>query len=472
MSIISLGLVALSSIYLWYLILTDNFTFAYVASYSSTTLPTMYKVSAFWAGQQGSFLLWLLFHAIAGVMIVYRRTLPSTLTVYYFLQSALTILVLAKSPFALSEVEVIDGVGLNPMLQDPWMAIHPPLIFVGYAFLAVPFALSLGSLITEPAKRDFLEPSRIWTLIAWAFLGAGIFVGGYWAYKVLGWGGYWGWDPVENSSLVPWLMSAVLLHLINLSKSKPAVVPIVHLAAIFTYSLVIYGTFLTRSGILGDFSVHSFSNSNIGLTIAVINAMVLIGGLVIMLQKAQYLPKGKMYESFSDSAFLILLGSLILVFIASIVWIGMSMPLLTSAFDNPAAVDTAFYTRTTSPLVVIIAILIILDFKGRIGTRSKEQGASGVAKRILEPCPLTLAPKIAHIGVIFGLTAIMLSSSGSTVSEELTPNIKTELIGHTITYKGQTFDEDGKSKYYIYDVDGEEVRALTKLKGSGEDAAR
>lgn len=187
-------------------------------------------------------------------------------------------------------------------------------------------------------------------------------------------------------------------------------------AAIFTYSLVIYGTFLTRSGILGDFSVHSFSNSNVGLIIAIINAIVLIGGLFILMQKVQYLPKGKMYESFSDRAFLILLGSLILIFVAVIVWIGMSMPLLTAALDNPAAVDTDFYTRTTSPLAIVIALLIIIIF-----AKYKLKGISR---------------------------------------------------GGIITHKGQTFTEDGTAKYYVYDVDGEEVRALTKLRGSGEDSAR
>ena len=451
---LSFALIVFASGYLWYLMLNDRFDISYVASYSSMELPTVYKVSAFWAGQQGSFLLWLLFHAIAGLILVHQRAMPSTLTVYYFLQSALTILVLAKSPFVASEVAVVDGVGLNPLLQDPWMAIHPPIIFLGYAFLAVPFALSLGSLITEPANRNFLEPSRVWTLIAWAFLGAGIFVGGYWAYKVLGWGGYWGWDPVENSSLVPWLLSAVLLHLIKLSKSKPAVVPVTHIAAIFTYSLVIYGTFLTRSGILGDFSVHSFSNSNIGLTIAIVNAMVLIGGLIILMQRSQYLPKGKMYESFSDRAFLILLGTLVLVFVAVIVWIGMSMPLLTAAMDNPAAVDTAFYVRTTSPLGLVIAILIIANF---VKYKFKGIGLGGI---------------ITHIGVLAGLVAIVLSSNGETISQELTPNVETELIRHKITYKGQNFTEDSTTKYYVYDVDGVEVRALTKLRGSGEDAAR
>lgn len=453
-STFSLVFVILASLYLWLIILTDNFEFAYAASYSSISMPVVYKISAFWAGQQGSFLLWLLFHAIAGIILVYNRSMPSTLTIYYFLQSALTILVLAKSPFAMSEVTLADGVGLNPLLQDPWMAIHPPIIFLGYALLAVPFSLSLGSLITEPATRNFLESARRWTLIAWAFLGAGIFVGGYWAYKVLGWGGYWGWDPVENSSLVPWLMSAVLLHLINLSKSKSAVVAITHIAAIFTYSLVIYGTFLTRSGILGDFSVHSFSESNIGLTISIVNAIVLIGGLLILMQKLQYLPKGKMYENFSERAFLILLGSLVLVFVAVIVWIGMSMPLLTMLMDNPAAVDTDFYVRTTSPLAFVIAILIVAIF---VKFKFKGISCGGI---------------ITHIGVLAGLIAIVLSSSGNTISQELTPNVETELIGHKIIYQGQDFNEDNSEKFYVYSVDGEEVRALTKLRNSGEDAAR
>ena len=454
LSITSIALITLTSLYLWFLILNDNFDTAYVASYSSIALPTVYKISAFWAGQQGSFLLWLLFHSIAGIVLVYQRVLSSALKIYYFLQAALIILVLAKSPFTPTETTVLDGVGLNPLLQDPWMAIHPPIIFLGYALLAVPFSLSLGSLITEPAARNFLESARRWTLIAWAFLGAGIFVGGYWAYKVLGWGGYWGWDPVENSSLVPWLMSAVLLHLINLSKSKPAVVAITHVAAIFTYSLVIYGTFLTRSGILGDFSVHSFSNSNIGLIIAIVNAIILIGGLLILMQKSQYLPKGKMYESFNERAFTILLGSLILVFVAVIVWIGMSMPLLTLAMDKPAAVDTSFYVKTTSPLALIIAILIISIF-----AKFKLKGIS-------------LGGIITHIGVLTGLLAIFISAHGSTVSQELTPNIENDLIGHKIIYEGQEFSEGGKEKFYVYNVDGEKIKALTKLRSNGEDAAR
>ena len=453
-SAISLILITLTSSYLLFLILNDDFEIAYVANYSSTTLPLMYKISSFWAGQQGSFLLWLLFHSIAGLILSFQAVNQSTMKIYNFLQAMLTILVLMKSPFELNEVEILDGAGLNPLLQDFWMAIHPPIIFVGYALLAVPYSLSLGNLLTEPAVQNFLETSRRWTLIAFEFLSAGIFVGGYWAYKVLGWGGYWGWDPVENSSLVPYLMSAVLLHLINLTKSKPAVLPMTHLAAIFTYALVIYGTFLTRSGILGDFSVHSFSESNIGLIISIVNAIVLIGGLTILLVKSTHLPKGKMYESFNEQAFLILLGSLILVFVAIIVWIGMSMPLLTQLIEKPAAVDTDFYVKTTSPLALIIAVLIIVTF---IKYKLKTISFGGI---------------ITHIGVLTGLLAILVSSNGETTSKELMPNVETEILGHKIKYEGQEFNEEDSEKFYVYNVDGEVVKALTKLKISGEDAAR
>ena len=453
-SILSLFCVTLTSLYLWWLIFNDQFDIAYVANYSSSTLSTVFKISAFWAGQQGSFLLWLLFHASAGAILTFRKTPPAALRVYYFLQFTLIILVLAKSPFELSEVVLNEGVGLNPLLQDFWMAIHPPIIFLGYALLAVPISLSLGELLTAPASRDWLESARCWTLIAWAFLGAGIFVGGYWAYKVLGWGGYWGWDPVENSSLVPWLLSAVLLHFINLSKSKPAVLPVTHLAAIFTYSLVIYGTFLTRSGILGDFSVHSFAGSNIGLVISIVNAIILIGGLTILFVKLQYMPKEKMYETFSERAFLILLGALIIIFIAIIVWIGMSMPLLTQMLEKPSSVDTEFYVKTTSPLALVIAVLIITSF---IKYKFKSISVGGI---------------ITHIAVLTGLLAILISSNGDSTSKELMPNVEENLLGHKVTYKGQEFIEGGKEKFYIYEVDGETVKALTKLRLNGEDAAR
>lgn len=446
---VSAALVVAASAWLWILIFTNDFSVAYVAAYSSTKLPALYKISAFWAGQQGSFLLWLLIHALAGLILIRRKTPASALAVYFFLEILLIIFVLEKSPFAANPAQVSEGVGLNPLLQDFWMAIHPPVIFVGYALLAVPVSLSVGALLEAPASKGWLEPARKWTLIAWSFLGAGIFIGGYWAYKVLGWGGYWAWDPVENSSLVPWLLSAVLLHLINLARKKSSVLPLAHIAAVFTYSLVIYGTFLTRSGILGDFSVHSFVDSEIGLTIALANAAVLLGGLAIIFAKAKKFPAGRLYESFSDAAFIILLGMLLIIFVAVIVWLGMSMPLLTRALENPAAVDADFYVKSTAPIAaVLVALVVYSTAKFRI----------------------SLGGKIAHAGFVLGLAAVVISSSGETVTAELSNGVEVELAGHKIIYGGQIIE--ARQKFYVYSVDGQEVRALTKLRGNGEDAAR
>ena len=428
-ALVTAALVVAASAWLWILIFTDDFSVQYVAAYSSTKLPVLYKISAFWAGQQGSFLLWLLIHALVGVILVFRKTPAEALAVYFALEILLVVFVAAKSPFAANPAQVSEGVGLNPLLQDFWMAIHPPIIFAGYALLAVPLSLSLGALIKSPASKSWLEPARKWTLIAWSFLGAGIFIGGYWAYKVLGWGGYWAWDPVENSSLVPWLLSAVLLHLINLAQKKSAVLPVAHIAAVFAYSLVIYGTFLTRSGILGDFSVHSFAGSDVGLTIALANALVLIGGLAIIFVRAKKFPAGRMYDSFSEPAFIILLGMLLIVF--------------------AAAVDEEFYVRTTAPIAAILVALIIF---------------SSVKFRI------SLGGKIAHAGFVGMLAAAVISSSGESVTAELANGVEAEIAGHKIIYSGQIIE--ARRKFYVYSVDGQEIRALTKLRGNGEDAAR
>ena len=452
-ALISAAFITAASLLLWILIFENNFSVEYVAAYSSTTLPTIYKISAFWAGQQGSFLLWLMIHAIIGAVLTFRRTSAAALGIYFLLQSVLVFLVLVKSPFVEHSAQVFEGVGLNPLLQDFWMAIHPPIIFVGYALLAVPLALSLGSLLTEAAPRSWLEEARKWTLLAWSFLGAGIFIGGYWAYKVLGWGGYWGWDPVENSSLVPWILAAVLLHLINLARKKSAVLAQAHVAATFTYSLVIYGTFLTRSGILGDFSVHSFAGSNIGMVIALVNALVLIGGLVIILVKAKQFPQGELYKSYGESSFIILLSCLLMIFIATIVWIGMSMPLLTQLVGQAAAVDSDFYVKSTAPIALTLAVLMIYTFIkfGRM---------------------ISLGGKIAHVGFLAMLAAIVISAQGETVTQELPTRAKVSIAGHEIIYEGQVFQEDERQKFYVYNIDGEIVRALTKLRGNGEDAAR
>ena len=486
----------IASIYLWVMILGDHFEIAYVASYSSKELPLMYKISAFWAGQQGSLLLWLLIHALASLYLCCRQHMKAAgLLVYALIESLLVILVLAKSPFVASVTAVQDGVGLNPLLQDPWMAVHPPVIFIGYALLAVPFAYAMGALLKDEDQKSWLEPARRWALFA------------YWAYKVLGWGGYWGWDPVENSSLVPWLLAGAFVHILHVAKRRPAALSVLHLSVIFTFALVIYGTFLTRSGILGDFSVHSFSGTSIGMTLAVVNAIVLIGGLALLAIKAGNLPQGKLYEAHASREFCLLLGALVLVFISAIIFIGMSMPLFTQLIGKPAAVDTDFYVRTTLPLAIAMCLIMAAAGCLRYGCQAEKLGkilpaallAIGIALAFVAgvhaPGLLVLAAVailllgatfvgwhrgmlrlgavIAHGGVALALFAMVLSGGASqSLSQEFKPGESVTIGGYAVTYKGQLFAEDGTMKFYRYLVDGSEVRAMTKLHKNGEDAAR
>lgn len=501
-------LVLTASLYLWFLIFSNRFDIGYVASYSAAELPEMYKVAAFWAGQQGSFLLWLLIHAGAGAYLAWRQQLPATgLAVYMAIQSLLTVLVLAKSPFVPNENDVANGLGLNPLLQDPWMAVHPPIIFAGYALLAVPLVYCAAALLTGQKPQEWLPAARKWALVAWSFLGAGIFIGGYWAYKVLGWGGFWGWDPVENSSLVPWLAAAIFVHVLRVAQVRPAVVSLVHLAAIFAFALVLYGTFLTRSGILGDFSVHSFSGTSIGMTIAVVNALVLVAGLLLLIVKAKTLPQGEYYPGYDSREFMLLLGALLLVFMGVIIFLGMSMPLLTQLVDKPAAVDTDFYVRTTMPLAVAMMLTVSCAClrgygQGKMVASGMPLVAAGLlgiaggwAVGIKQLWPLLLAGTAvmgavaslmawrrgnmrlggmtAHLGLGIALLAIVLAGSGSqSYSQEMTVGESYEILGHAVQFKGQEYSADQREKYYVYTVDGQEVRALTKLHANGTDAAR
>ena len=503
------ALAVVASGYLWWLIFQNRFDIAYVAGYSSAELSPMYKISAFWAGQQGSFLLWLLIHAVAGLVLATRQRLAASgMAVYLALQAALAVLVLAKSPFAANPQTVMNGQGLNPLLMDPWMAIHPPVVFIGYALLAVPLVYAATALLRGDKTLAWLETARQWLLVAWAFLGAGIFIGGYWAYKVLGWGGFWGWDPVENSSLVPWLLATVLLHVLKVARVRQPALSLVHLAAIFTYAFVLYGTFLTRSGILGDFSVHSFSGSSIGLTIAVVNGIVLLAGLALLALRADTLPKGDVYPAYGSREFMVLLGMLVTVFIAALVFLGMSMPLLTQLVGQPAAVDTAFYVRTTLPLAIVLMLTLGCACLHRYGAGNvvthrlvpfavvavigaaaaflagvhevlpvllAAASATGIAATLVgwRAHAIGLGGMVAHVGLGLAFFSMVLAGNGSqSVTQELTPGEPVTLLGHEIVYEGQEFEADGSAKHYVYTVDGRRVTALTKLHMNGEDAAR
>ncbi len=350
----------LASAYLYYLIFSDNFAFRYVWEYSSSTQPFFYKLAAFWAGQAGTYLLWLLLSALFGYQILshgggYR--LPA-MVVLTLVNMFLLVLMTQVSPFELMPFYSPDGAGLNDLLRDPWMVIHPPIVFVGYAMAGVAVAFAMAALIRnrydEWAVRVFP-----WVAMTALMLGAGNILGGYWAYKTLGWGGYWAWDPVENSSFIPWLVSLALLHGLILEKRTGAFRRTNLALTAFTFVLVVYGTFLTRSGVLADFSVHSFVDlgQNSWLVAFLIGYAVLAAGLLVW--RAGSVDSKPFDYNFFTRRFSLFAGMILLTVFSIIVLFWTSLPLLTMAFtDNPRAADVATYNSFALPFAVLYCLFV------------------------------------------------------------------------------------------------------------------
>lgn len=348
------GAATIASAYLLSLILNHQYQVAYVYSYTSSDLPTLYQFSAFWAGQEGSFLLWVLLAAWMSVALVLRgdRFEPQVMVSVLLIQAALLVMLLAKSPFALLTDVPTDGAGLNPLLQNPWMAVHPPILFVGYAALVIPFAYAIAALW----RRDYAGWAEVawpWTLFAWGFLGAGIAIGAYWAYETLGWGGYWGWDPVENSSLVPWLAATALAHGLVTQKSRGTLVRWNLFLAPITFSLVLYATFLTRSGILSDASVHSFADSGLGPFLIGVVAVSVFVTIWLLVSRYKEIPDPTIYESYLSRDFAMLLTLLVVLVLATVILVGTSTPIVTSAALRPE-----FYNTTSSPLALVLVLVL------------------------------------------------------------------------------------------------------------------
>lgn len=352
-------LVILASILLMYLFITGDYQNKYVYDYSSSDLPLFYVISAFWAGQQGTYLLWLLMFSLMGHYIL-RRGREYTAEAMFF-YSLITlffgVILVALSPFACFAQRPDEGAGLNPLLQDPWMVIHPPVIFLGYAAVAIPCALALAAL--QRGRYDgWVDAAFAPAAFGAVALALGNILGGFWAYKTLGWGGYWAWDPVENSSFIPWMTSLALIHGLVVEKTGASLRRTNIFMAIFTFLLVIYGTFLTRSGVLSDFSVHSFVD--LGVNQYIIGFM--IGFSVIALGlfavRSRSAVGAAMNLSATGKDFALLSSVILLTLIALMVLVGTSWPLITTVFGKPGAVDTAIYSRVTLPLAVVIGLFL------------------------------------------------------------------------------------------------------------------
>jgi len=350
------------------LLLTGDFSVAYVADYTSKSLAIPYRIAAMWAGQGGSLLLWAWFSAIlASVVVVQNRRknweiAPYAVTTFAIVTGLFVGLVLfVESPFKLLPAPVADGQGLNPLLQNPLQIIHPLALYAGYILYTVPFALTISALVAGPAKGPWVKVATRWNAYSWIALTAGIILGARWAYAELGWGGYWGWDPVENASLLPWLTGTALLHttLTHWKTGRLRVLGFV--MVITTFILCLFGTFLTRSGVIS--SVHAFGESGLGPIMggAIFLILLVSGGLIVWRLPALRAPKSDAlgHGWFGQRA----LAVLMIALTAAVLW-GTMYPLFLRVLRNQEiSVTPEFFRAVCTPLgVAVLAIFAVSPF--------------------------------------------------------------------------------------------------------------
>jgi cytochrome c-type biogenesis protein CcmF len=393
------GLVVIASAYLLYLFLSHQFQVSYVYRYSSRDLPLGFLISSFWAGQEGSFLFWALLIAMMGVVMI--RTAGEVLEAHAMLvvnivQAFFLLILLKASPFELLPQVPVDGAGLNPLLQNLWMVIHPPILFIGYAAITFPFAISFAAL-TRREYKLFAAKALPWTLFSSLTLGAGIIIGGYWAYQVLGWGGYWGWDPVENSSLIPWLTTLALVHGLIVQKRKGALQKTNHFLAVISFVLVLYATFLTRSGILADFSVHSFQDLGINLYLIIFIIAALGIGFSMFFRRYREIPRETIDYAAPNRENAILASLFVFLASAFLVFVGTSSPIITGFFGNPSAATISYYNRVHLPIAILMGLLLGIAPL----LRWREEGMKALLKNLVLPFILTIIS--TAVPIFFGM---------------------------------------------------------------------
>ena len=495
---------------------TDDFSVLYVANHSQLALPTGYKISAVWSAHEGSLLMWLLILAAWTIAVArYSKELPQKfaarvigvlglLSVGFLLFALLT-----SNPFERLHPAAIDGADLNPLLQDPGLAIHPPLLYVGYVGFSVAFAFAIAAMLSGDLDQKWARWTRPWTVIAWLFLTVGIALGSWWAYYELGWGGWWFWDPVENASFMPWLIGTALIHSLAVTERRGLFKSWTLLLAISAFSLSLLGTFLVRSGII--VSVHAFATDPTrGYFILAFLAIVIIGALILYAWRAPALDSAVGFRLLSRETFL-LLNNVLLVVAATLVLLGTLAPLIVEmlnggkisigppwfqlAFLVPMlplifllglGMHTAWRTQELGPwqrlfrvpaiIAIIIGLIIPLFIYGRVGLlvavgciaavwivassliqplRSwrRAEGSAGISRSALGMC-------IAHFGVGFFVLGVTIVSAFGEESD------RAMRAGDTIDVAGFQFE-----MREIRDVQGPNysaVEGVVEIRRDGE----
>ncbi len=315
-----------------------DFTFAYVAEHTSRDLKTIYSLTAFWGGQEGSLLLWLLVLTGYGALAVLlnRRLLADVIvwvvpviggiaTFFSFM------LVAVASPFV-TQTRVVDGAGLVPSLQNPYMVAHPPMLYLGYVGLSIPFAFAAGAMLSGQTDERWIVATRRWTLAAWMFLGFGQILGAHWAYVEVGWGGYYAWDPVENAALMPWLAATAFLHSVMIQERKGMLRIWNMVLVALAFELSVFGTFLTRSGVVN--SIHSFAKSSLGAWFLAFVVITALFSLFLILWRLPLLRARTKLESPLSREAAFLYNNLLLVALCLTIFWGEIFPILTELFQG------------------------------------------------------------------------------------------------------------------------------------------
>jgi cytochrome c-type biogenesis protein CcmF len=401
---------------------------ALVAENSHTAKPYLYKIAGAWGNHEGSMLLWVTILGLSGAVLALlaRRIDRQTLVWALGAQGALALgfyafLLIASNPFARLNPPALEGRGLNPLLQDPGLAFHPPTLYLGYVGLSVAFSLAVGALMTGRVDQALARAMRPWVLGAWIFLTLGITAGSYWAYYELGWGGWWFWDPVENASLMPWLAATALLHSINVLAARGALRAWTMMLAVIAFSMSMVGTFLVRSGILT--SVHSFAvDPERGTFILVLLAIYVGAAFILFAVKSAALKEGPPFELVSRESALVV-NNLLLSVILGIVFVGTLYPLFVEALSGEKlSVGPPYFNSVAGPLALLLAIVVAV---GPLLAWRRNRKPFG--KRLLIPAMAVVVALI--IAFLVAPESSLLAKLGLAVAAGLIPASVMPLIG-------------------------------------------
>ncbi len=360
---------AFSCLSLFFLILSflnNDYSNLYVWQHSSNDMHPFYLIGAVWGGMDGSMLLWAVIMCVyAMVVVIRKKTVPGKLFswVVPVLGAAcsffLLVVTFLTNPFRMIPQGIIhpDGNGLNPLLQNPSMMIHPPMLYLGFTGFVVPFAFCLAALLSGELTSSWIRLTRRWTLISWVFLTAGIILGGHWAYIELGWGGFWAWDPVENASFLPWLSGTAFLHSVMVQEHRGMLRVWNIMLAVVTYLLTVFGTFLTRSGVVQ--SVHAFAETDVGWVFLVYLVVMLVFTLVLVVYRWSSLkPENALQSYFSREAAFLFNNICLLAILITTLW-GVMLPVITEAFTGEqSVVGPPFFNKVTAPLFIFLLFLM------------------------------------------------------------------------------------------------------------------